>query len=100
MADAADASNPSAAYHLMTKINIFHCGADHAQEEDKHAGHVFDDLDPDLSRVLVIGRAGIGKTSAMKGELVNGDVKNATGARSGAEAGTTKVEAPEKVKIW
>merc|ERR1719483_1272971 len=56
--------------------------------------------EPGIRKVLVIGKAGIGKTSAMKGELVNGTVKLAKGARAGAKAGTTKVEKPHKVTIW
>lgn len=95
MADAAQTQN----YFGCIFMNLTKC-ADQEPEMAQAAKRVFDDLDPDLSRVLVIGTAGIGKTSAMKGELVNGDVKHAKGAKSGAKAGTTQVEEPEKVKIW
>lgn len=53
-----------------------------------------------IRKVLVIGKSGIGKTSAMNGELVNGTVKKAKGAKAGGKAGTKKVEEPKKVTIW
>jgi len=89
MADAADKSTtfdslikmPGAKVTVSFDINDIH-------------------FEKDKQKVMVIGKAGIGKTSATKGELVTGSVKGAKGARSGAKAGTTEVEKPVKVKIW
>lgn len=99
MADAAQKLSQNFRVQADVMISL-HQAANQKEEMVQDAGCVLEKLDPNISRVLVIGTAGIGKTSAMKGELVKGDVKNAKGAKSGAEAGTTEVEAPEKVKIW
>jgi len=102
MADAADTSNcwSNFSFNFRGTGNVQLNLENLKEQEEVQVTYNPEDLDPKLKRVLIIGKAGIGKTSAMKGELVTGNVKNAKGARAGAEAGTTKVEAPEKVKIW